>query len=590
MIKQELLPAFRLHRAAIEETVPLGRVAGAQAEQEAAVRRAETRVWLICLFALAIAAIAGIALMTGWSLFRRERALAASLARERTAWEEQALLACAVEQTQDPIIIADRTGVIRYVNPAFTRVTGYSAEEALGVTPGSLLKSGQHDKEFYRMVWDTVLSRQTWRGVLTNRKKSGELYVVDESISPILDSDGTVTRFVPVQRDLTKQRRLEQEIRQLEKLEAVGQLACGVAHDFNNLLTPILGHAELLRATAASSEEAATHITAIQHAAHMAAALTRQLLNFGQPRSGEPQVIDINELLKELSALLIRTLGEHIELRLEADPSIGSFLGHAASIETVILNLAVNARDAMPAGGRLTVRTETVTVEAGAPAAPASLPPGSYVRLSVSDTGQGMPPEVQARMFEPFFTTKTKGRRKGTGLGLAIVKQIVDEMGGCVTVTSEVGQGTTFALYFPRTVRQKPHAVAPPPETTVAGSETVVLVEDDKSIRDLASSFLRGQGYTVLEAPDAEAALRLADTYTGAIEALVTDMVLPGLNGRQLAARLRVQHPRLKVLYVSGWGSSVLAGFGGSIEPGMLLPKPYTPSGLAKRIRALLDR
>ncbi|GIW55289.1 MAG: hypothetical protein KatS3mg082_1693 [Nitrospiraceae bacterium] len=234
-------------------------------------------MWLIRLFALAIVAIAGMALGTGWVVFRRERALAASLARERTASQARALLACAVEQAQDPVLIADRAGVIRYVNPAFTRVTGYAATEALGVAPGTLLKSGQHDKEFYRMVWDTILSGQTWRGVLTNRKKSGELYVVDESISPILDSDGTVTHFVAVQRDLTQQRRLEQEIRQLEKLQAVGQLACGVAHDFNNLLTPILGHAELLQAKVAFSGEAATHTTAIQHAAHMAAALCRQL-------------------------------------------------------------------------------------------------------------------------------------------------------------------------------------------------------------------------------------------------------------------------------------------------------------------------
>ncbi|GIW55288.1 MAG: hypothetical protein KatS3mg082_1692 [Nitrospiraceae bacterium] len=277
-------------------------------------------------------------------------------------------------------------------------------------------------------------------------------------------------------------------------------------------------------------------------------------------------------------------------MRRETEPSIGQLVGHLASIESVILNLVVNARDAMPDGGRLTVRTETVTVEAGSSDAPAGLPPGCYVRLSVSDTGQGMPPEVQARIFEPFYTTKTRGRQKGTGLGLAIVKRIMDQMGGCVTVTSEVGQGSTFALYFPRTVGEKPLAASSSLPAAMAGSETVLLVEDDQPIRDLASSFLRGQGYTVLEAPDAEAALRLADKYAGAIDALVTDLVLPGLNGWQLALHLRVKHPRLKVLYVSGWGSSVLAGFGRPIEPGMVLPKPYTPSGLVKRIRDLLDR
>jgi PAS domain S-box-containing protein len=564
---------------------------GRDAERQAAALIATTPLWSRSLMIMATVATVAIGVGWSWFLIRNARAFTHWLEQEEMRRKAD-MLTCAIEQTLDAVIIADRRGVIEYVNSAFTNLTGYTAEEAIGRTPGALLKSGQQDKAFYQMIWDTILAGETWHGTLTNCKKSGEYYIVNESISPIRNSEGIITHFVAVQHDLTEQRKYERRLQQAEKLETLGQLTSGIAHDFNNLLTPILSYTELLLRAIPPNSRTNRYISEIQHAARQAATLTKQLLTFGRHDDAVDQALDINGILDDLTSLLEHTMGRHIELRLMLDQSVGKIKGNAARLETAILNLVLNARDAMPDGGKLTLKTDMATVGQNGIDAPAGTSPGSYVHLSVSDTGQGIPKEIAAKIFEPFFTTK---ERKGTGLGLAMVDRLVKSMNGFITVTSEPGKGTTFDLYFPEInhVVGSGTAHEPTTETTstpCSGGETLLIVEDDRQIRHLAASVLRELGYHVLEAETGEAALRMADDYDATIHLLMTDIMLPKMSGRQLSLTLRQRRPNIKVLYVSGLMDSTLHQFAGHLDASAYLPKPYTPNELAHQVRVLLDQ
>jgi two-component system NtrC family sensor kinase len=579
-----VLPTFR--------SVDTGtQTVGRDAERQTAALIATNPLWFRGLIVLAITGTVALGVGWSWFLIRNARAFTHWLEQEEMRRKAD-MLTCAIEQTLDAVIIADRRGVIEYVNPAFTNLTGYTAEEAIGRTPGALLKSGRQDQAFYQMIWDTILAGNTWHGTLTNRKKSGECYIVDESISPIRNSAGVITHFVAVQHDLTEQRKYERRLQQAEKLEALGQLTGGLAHDFNNLLTPILGYTELLSHSVPPDKRTSRYILDIQHAARQAATLTRQLLTFSRCEDTVLQPIDINGILADMTSLLNRTIGRHIEVRLVPGRSVGMINGNAAYLETAILNLVLNARDAMPDGGELTLKTDMATIGQDGIKAPPGISPGSYVRLSVSDTGHGMPKETAAKIFEPFFTTK---EHKGTGLGLAMVDRLVKSMKGFITVTSEPGKGTTFDLYFPQVDHMAGSGTADEPTTETtstpcAGDETLLIVEDDRQIRNLASSVLRELGYHVLEAENGEAALRMADGYDATIDLLITDIMLPKMNGRQLSLALRQRRPNIKVLYVSGLIDSALLSSVGHLDASAYLPKPYTPGGLAHQVRALLDQ
>jgi PAS domain S-box-containing protein len=589
VVAERLTPQYEAHRAAIDEVVRLAQAASADVERRAIALLTTNRVWLQGLFAAVIVSTVLLGLVTSGLLARRARALAASLEKEREAKEQAAELARAVEQTEDAVLLTDRQGVIEYVNPAFTTITGYAPEEAKGRTPGELLKSGRQDRAFYQMVWETILTGETYRGTLTNRKRSGELYVTDETISAIRNAAGGITHFVAVQRDITERRRLEAQLQQSQKLEAIGQLAGGIAHDFNNLLTPILGHAELLLRKLSSSERLVRNVGEIQRAGRRAASLTRQLLTFSRRQMVEPQILDLNRVLAEVASLLRRTIGEGIELSVIPGEPLGTVKADPSHIETVILNLAINARDAMPDGGRLTLETQNVDLDAAYVASHMGATPGPYLRLAVSDSGQGIPPDILARIFEPFFTTKND--QKGTGLGLTMVDQVVKQAGGFVEVYSEVGRGTTFKVYLPRADRE----TAPSTDTasnvmSLRGVETILFVEDEEQVRDVATPALQDLGYTVLEAADGEAALRIADGQAGTIHLLLTDVVLPKMNGSQLAQALLKRRPGIKVLFVSGYTASVIKSLDVNVEGLAFLPKPYTPNSLAQRVRRLLDR
>lgn len=539
----------------------------------------------LTLFVLAVAAIGGIAFSL--LLWQRAKALAEALEARHRAEERLTVLAHAVEQAQDAVVITGREGLIEYVNSSFTAITGYGAEEAVGRTPGQLLKSGLQDKAFYALLWEAILSGETWTGRLTNRKKSGELYTVDESISAIRDAQGAITHFVAIQRDVTERRLLEAQLQQAQKMDAVGQVAGSVAHDFNNLLTPILGFAELLM-NRLVDERSSRMAREIQRAARQASRLAQQLLTLGHRRIGEPQVLDLHQFLREREALLRRTLGDLIDLTIIRHPVPAPVLIDPAEFETAIFHLVINARDAMSRGGRLTITLESGDLTADQRAARPAAKPGPYVCLTVNDTGQGIAPNILPRIFEPFFTTKESGQR--AGLGLAIMDGIIRRTGGFVEVASEIGCGTAFRLYLPQVTAQprllKEPACSP---ANHRGTETVLVVDDEPGVRALAGHVLKELGYHVIEAGDGETAIQLVEQQPGRIHVLLLNVTLPNASGIEVAERIRQKRPAIKVVFVSGRPVQA-SDIGATTEAGVtFLEKPFTPDGLARHVREVLE-
>ena len=389
--------------------------------------------------------------------------------------------------------------------------------------------------------------------------------------------------------DITDQKRLEDQLRQAQKMEAVGRLAGGVAHDFNNLLMVIQGHTSLLTEKLAEGGSERRSVEQIQKSAERAAGLTRQLLAFSRMQVMQPRVLDLNGVVADMGKMLRRVIGEHIELILRYDCNLGRVKADPGQIEQVLMNLVVNARDAMPGGGKLVVETCNLMLdEPAARRMSSSVQAGSYVVLSVSDTGIGMDPETQSHIFEPFFTTKEQG--KGTGLGLATVYGITQQSGGHITVYSQPGQGATFRLYLPRVEdpADRGSGVRPRPKIP-KGSETILLVEDEKEVRELAREALRRGGYSVLEASDGEHAVRVAESFAGPIHLLVTDVVMPNLGGAELAARLLEMRPTLKVVYMSGYSEFTSAATGGLGPMTSFLQKPFSLEMLGRKVREVLD-
>jgi PAS domain S-box-containing protein len=496
-------------------------------------------------------------------------------------------LTTAVEQANETIVITDLNGTIQYCNPAFSKVTGYSKEEAVGQNP-RVLKSGQHDAEFYRQMWATITQGQVWSGHLTNKRKDGSLYEESGTISPIRDASGKISGFVAVKRDVTEHRKLEDQLRQAQKLESIGRLAGGVAHDFNNLLTVINGYSGLLLRSLKPGDPLRSYAEEISTAGDRAAGLTKQLLAFSRKQVIEPKVVDLNAIIRESAAMLQRLIGDDIALETHLDISLGRVMADPDQIHQIIMNLAVNARDAMSDGGALDIETLNceLTAEDGAGGRGGQVP-GRYVLMTVTDTGHGMDETVRKQIFEPFFTTKGVG--KGTGLGLSTVYGIVQQNGGWIDAWSEVGVGTTFKLYLPRidacAVEVEERSVS-----AGGGGETILLVEDQEAVRSFAKAVLRQHGYQVIHAGDGDQALSVVKLHSGPIHLLLTDVVMPGLNGRELSVRLRELCPDLKVLFISGYTADVIAQRG-VLDPGVaFLHKPFSQEELAQKVREVLDR
>ena len=509
------------------------------------------------------------------------------ISEQKRALAAQSRLATAVEQAAEAIVITDLHGAILYANPVFETTTGYTRAEALGRNP-NMLKSGQHDAEFYRQMWATLTAGQVWTGHLINKRKDGTLFEEDATISPVIDSAGTVINYVAVKRDITREVALEAQHRQAMKMEAVGQLAGGVAHDFNNQLQVILGCAENILFNLPPDHPIQAELHEIQTAARHSADLTRQLLGFSRKQMTTPVVLDLNAALSGSLKMLVRLIGANIHLHFIPQPQLGSVFMDPHQLNQILVNLVVNASDAMTGAGNIEIEAFNATLRAAdCQDKPDFVPPGEYVGVRITDDGAGMTPEIQAHLFEPFFTTKGVG--KGTGLGLATVYGIVKQNHGAITLHSAPGLGTTFTIYLPRTAEP-----APVPATTTAarlptGTETILLVEDEQNVLGLVQRVLTRQGYKVLSAETPQLALQLGSEYPEPLHLLLTDVIMPGLSGNELAERIRKVRPGLRVLYMSGYSADILDQPGHSAAGPHLLQKPFNATTLAQQVRAALD-
>ncbi|HKV23965.1 MAG TPA: PAS domain S-box protein [Candidatus Acidoferrum sp.] len=467
-------------------------------------------------------------------------------------------------------------------NDAAVRQYGYTAEEFLQVS----LKNIQAESQSDGVNQSAQESPETLHGTTKHRKKDGTAFEVELS-SHELEYAGRRVRLVVAQ-DVSERKVLEQQLRQAQKMEAVGRLAGGVAHDFNNLLMVIKGHTELLMNELPPAERPSRKIAQIDRAADRAASLTRQLLAFSRMQVLQPRVINLNGIIEDLGKLLPRLIGEDIELVLRPAAGLGTIRADASQMEQILMNLAVNSRDAMPNGGRLLIETTNADLDRTYNASHPIVKPGRYVLLAVTDTGTGMDAETQAHIFEPFFTTKEPGR--GTGLGLATVYGVVKQSGGFIWVYSEVGKGTSFKIYLPRVDQPEDKSgatllIAEAPR----GTETILLAEDEQDVREVAREFLESGGYTVLEAPNGAEALRLAADQDANIDLLVTDMVMPGMTGRELARRLQHAHAGLGVVYMSGYTEHSAAENFGREANIRLLTKPFSRGSILRAVRETLN-
>jgi PAS domain S-box-containing protein len=498
-----------------------------------------------------------------------------------------------LEQTEEAILTVDLEARITSWNLGARRLLGRSAEEMLGEPLASLFAVSVADPQaLATRLLDTRLPERIETEFKT---AAGAPIEVMASGSPLSAADGRLDGHIIVARDITERRRaeveraeLEEQFRQAQKTEAVGRLAGGVAHDFNNLLTVITGRSEFLRLQLRADDPLLRHVDIITQGAQRAAKLTAQLLAFSRRQVLQPRVLDLNSVIGGMEEMLRRLIGENIALVMRPAPSLGRVMADPGQVEQILMNLAVNARDAMPEGGRLTLETGNVERDESFARQHIDAPSGSYVMLAVTDSGTGMSAETQARLFEPFFTTKEVG--KGTGLGLATVYGIVKQSGGDIWVYSELGRGSCFRVYLPRVdalaeTAEIPDGAGAAPQ----GHETILLVEDEPDLRALALEILEMHGYRVLVAAEAGEACRLSDGHAGRIDLLLTDVVMPGKSGRELAALLTARRPELRVIYMSGYTADAIVSDGVLDPEIMFLQKPYSPATLALKVRDVLD-
>jgi PAS domain S-box-containing protein len=512
--------------------------------------------------------------------------VARDISEQRERETRLRLQEAALAATVDAVVITNREGTIEWVNPAFTRLTGYSPEEAIGRNP-NMLKSGAHAPEFYGGLWDTLLAGRVWYGELSNRRKDGSLYAEEMTITPVTDEAGRIAHFAAIKRDISDRIALENSLHSARRMEALGQLAGGVAHDFNNLLGVIRGYGELLVGQLPAPDPRREKVEQILDASRRAANLTRQLLAFGRRQVLAPRVVDLNAVVVEAETLLRRLVGEDVELIVSPGAGLGRVRVDPGQVDQVLLNLAANARDAMPDGGRLAIETGNVEVGEAEARSREGARAGPFVRLRVSDTGVGMDQRTRSRIFEPFFTTKQVGA--GTGLGLASVYGIVKQSGGFVSVDSTPGRGTCFEIHLPRVEDALvPDAPTPPPPAQRTAA-TILLVEDEASLRDIAQELLEANGYTVLPAANAAEALALADQHeAGSIQLLLTDVVMPGMSGPALALKVRERWPDVSVVFMSGYSQEAVQEHGLLEAGARLLAKPFSLNLLVRSVEESL--
>jgi PAS domain S-box-containing protein len=495
-------------------------------------------------------------------------------------------LAQAVENSAELIAIADCEGRISFANRALLQATGFGEHEVVGKLFSVLLSPRNPPALGQEMVASSLLGGG-WRGECLHTRKDGSDFPVFLSTGPIKDGQGSLIGVFGIAQDITHRKHLEEQLVVAQKMEAVGRLAGGIAHDFNNLLGVILGYNDLLLERIPQGQES-HQLEQIKKAGERAVSLTRQLLAFSRKQVFQPRVLDLNLLVADIDKMLRRMIGEDVELLTDLKPGLAHIKADQGQIEQVIMNLVVNSRDAMPTGGKITIETANAELDEAYCWNHPAIQPGRYVLLSVSDTGVGMNAETQAHIFEPFFTTKELG--KGTGLGLATVYGVVKQSEGYIWVYSEPSQGTTFKIYFP--VASEPvEALAQPHANaeTFRGSESVLLVEDAESLRGLATEFLERCGYKVQAATNGPEALQAAERNGEHIDLLLTDVVLPGMSGKQLADCLAVTRPGLRVLFMSGYTNDAIVHHGVLDSGVFFLEKPFSQQTLLRKVREVLD-
>jgi two-component system, cell cycle sensor histidine kinase and response regulator CckA len=492
-----------------------------------------------------------------------------------------------VEDAPYGIYRANSEGQLFRVNPALQKMLGYESSEEL-LKANLELEVFRFPTEFHKLI-DLLNCVEDFKDVEAEwKRKDGTPITVRVSGRRIAHDDGQPPYFEMFVEDITDKRILERQLRMAGKMEAVGRLSGGIAHDFNNLLGVIIGYSQVLKRALGPGNPLTEHAIEIEKAGDRAAALTRQLLAFSRQQILTPTVLNLNDLVADMEKMLPRLIGEDISVTIAMDAELRSVRADRNQIEQVILNLAVNSRDAMPEGGELRIDTKNVRLDEQYVRVHPGAKAGNYVRLAVTDSGSGMDSETLAHIFEPFFTTKEMG--KGTGLGLATVYGVVKQSGGYVWVDSEPGKGASFQIFLPRVEDvSQPREVSPYLGENLRGSETILLVEDAEALRKLAASFLTSHGFEVLSAPNAEEALRIAAAHAGSIQLLVTDVIMPGQNGRVLAERLVFSYPEIKVLYISGYTDSFIAGHGVLGPESNLLNKPFTEEALIHKVRDVLD-
>jgi PAS domain S-box-containing protein len=474
-----------------------------------------------------------------------------------------------------------------YTSPAFERITGFKLEEVLGRNC-RFLQGKDTDPAAVTQLKEAIRAGVKCSVELLNYRKDGTPFWNELSISPVRDTAGRLTHFVGVQADVTTRRALEEQFRQAQKMEAFGQLAGGVAHDFNNIVTIINGYSDIVFRGLAPDDKARGFVKEIIKAGQRSAALTAQLLAFSRKQVVVLKVLDLNTIVRDTEKMLRRIIGEDIDLVTLLAEDAGAVRADSGQLAQVLLNLAVNARDAMPQGGKLTIETKNVELGKGYAELHLNARPGSYVLLAASDTGCGMTAEVKKRIFEPFFTTKAVG--EGTGLGLATVFGIVSEAAGHVEVYSEVNFGTSFKVYLPRVNKGvKPCSDSIHLDAIPRGTESILLVEDEVGLRGLLDQVLNDCGYAVSTAASAIKALQLALEHPGTFDLIVTDVVMPGMSGRQMVEQLVARYPKVKVIYMSGYTDDAVIRHGILHEQVPYLQKPFLPAALASKVREILD-
>ena len=514
------------------------------------------------------------------------------LLAEKAARESEIRLSALVQHSSDAISIIDREGYVFYTSPANKAIFGYGAEDLQGRRLREMIHPDDCERAL-NIVSEVITEPGKPRSITARVRNRDRDWIHVESVLTNLLDQSAIAGIVINSRDVSERKRAEEalreseeRLRQAQKMEAIGQLAGGVAHDFNNLLAVIIGYADMLLRRASTDDRTLQQISEIKKAGDRAKALTSQLLAFSRKQVLQPKVLDLNGVIKDLDKMLRRLIGENIEMQALLKDDLGNVRADPGRIEQVLLNLVVNARDAMPDGGKLIVKTKNVRIGECYTQSNPALNAGLYVMMSVADTGCGMSEEVQSRIFEPFFTTKETGR--GTGLGLSTVYGIIQQSGGHVQVMSKPGEGTTFRIYLPR-IDEAVKSDARESAQLSAGTETVLLVEDEEAVRHMAQEILTSNGYRVLDAGDGVDAVELSSGYNGPIDLMVTDVVMPRLGGRELAERLSVTRPDMRVLYMSGYTDDAIVHHGVLDGRAAFLEKPFTPDALAIKIREVLS-